>query len=71
MKDYEFRLTPGYCLYNGIAVMSQQGSSICFIAENPGDQLLRERIKKAFVNYLEYIARRPDCPSEYKKSPSV
>lgn len=71
MKDYEFRLTPGYCLYNGIAVMSQQGSSICFIAENPGDQLLRERIKKAFENYLEYIARRPDCPPEYKKSPSV
>ena len=55
MKDYEFRLTPGYCLYNGIAVMSQQGSSICFITENPGDEFLKERIKKAFNNYLEYI----------------
>ena len=71
MKDYEFRLTPGYCLYNGIAVMSQQGSSICFITENPGDEFLKERIKKAFNNYLEYIVKRPDCPPEYKKIPSV
>ncbi len=71
MKDYEFRLTPGYCLYNGIAVMSQQGASICFITENPKDEFLKERIKKAFNNYLEYVSKRPDCPPEYKKNPSV
>ena len=71
MKDYEFKLTAGYCLYNGIAVMSQNGASICFITENPKDEQLKERIKKAFNNYLAYMVRRPDCPSEYKKNPSV
>ncbi|MBO4532680.1 MAG: Flp pilus assembly complex ATPase component TadA [Treponema sp.] len=71
MKDYEFKLNAGYCLYNGIAVMSQSGASICFMAENPKDELLKERVKKAFNNYLAYMLRRPDCPPEYKKAPSV
>ena len=71
MNSYKFNLTPGYCLYNKVAIMSQKGSSICFITENPDDELLKSRIKKAFSNYLAYIVQRPDCPAEYKKAPSV
>ena len=71
MRNYEFKLTPAYCLYNGIAVMNQKGSQICFITENPGDKLLRERITRAFNNYLGYVVRQQDCPLEYKKHPSV
>ena len=71
MNNYKFNLTPGYCLYNRVAIMSQKGSSICFITENPEDELLKSRIQKAFANYLSYIVQRPDCPPEYKKAPSV
>ena len=71
MNNYEFKLTPGYCLYNGIAVMSQSGSSICFITENPENAALKERVKKAFDNYLSYVLKRPDCPDEFKLAPSV
>ena len=34
MRNYEFKLTPAYCLYNGIAIKRQQGSRICFLSED-------------------------------------
>ena len=71
MKKYEFKLTPAYCLYNGIAVMEQQGSKICFITDNPENSLLRERIIRAFNNYLGYVLKQDDCPLEYKTKPSI
>ena len=71
MQNYKFKLTPAYCLYNGIAIKNQQGSKICFLSENPEDTLLRERVTKAFKNYLEYVIRQEDCPESYKTKPSV
>ena len=71
MHNYEFKLTPAYCLYNGIAIKNQQGSKICFLSENPEDHLLRERVTKAFKNYLEYVIRQEDCPENFKTKPSV
>ena len=71
MRNYEFKLTPAYCLYNGIAVVKQEGSHICFMAENPADTVLRNRLKKAFSNYVDYVLRQEDCPSEYRDTPSV
>ena len=71
MQNYEFKLTPAYCLYNGIAVKKQQGSKICFLSENPDDRLLRERVTKAFKNYLEYVNRQEDCPASFREKPSV
>ena len=71
MRNYEFKLTPAYCLYNGIAVKNQQGSRICFLAENPEDIQLRERVSKAFKNYLEYVKRQYDCPEAFKTKPSI
>ena len=71
MRNYEFKLTPAYCLYNGIAVMKQQGASICFIIENPGNELLKERISKAFHNYLGYVLKQQDCPADYKNEPAI
>ena len=55
MRNYEFKLTPAYCLYNGIAIKNQPGSRICFLSENPDDVVLRQRVTKAFNNYLEYV----------------
>ena len=71
MRNYEFKLTPAYCLYNGIAVKNQKGSRICFLSENPEDALLRERVSKAFKHYLEYVNRQEDCPESFKAKPSV
>ena len=71
MRNYEFKLTPAYCLYNGIAVVRQNGSHICFMTENPADAVLRNRLKKAFSNFLEYVLRQQDCPQNFKSTPSV
>ena len=71
MNSYEFRLTPAYCLYNGIAVMKQNGADICFITENLEDNLLKERVIKAFNNFLSYVLRQQNCPQEFKKTPVV
>lgn len=71
MHNYEFKLTPAYCLYNGIAIKKQQGSKICFLAENPEDIQVRERVTKAFRHYLEYVNQQEDCPEEFKTKPSV
>ena len=71
MRNYEFKLTPAYCLYNGIAVMKQKGSNICFIVQNPDDLLLKERITKAFNNFLNYVLKQQDCPSDYLDKPLI
>ena len=71
MNNYEFKLTPAYCLYNGIAVKKQQGSKICFLSENPDDKQLRERVTKAFRHHLEYVNRQKDCPEIFKTKPTV
>ncbi len=71
MRNYEFKLTPAYCLYNGIAIKNQQGSRICFLSENPDDVVLRQRVTKAFNNYLEYVNTQEDCPEIYKNHPSI
>lgn len=71
MRNYEFKLTPAYCLYNGIAIKKQQGARICFLAENPENSIVRERVSKAFKNYLEYVNRQEDCPESFKTKPSI
>ena len=71
MKNYEFRLTPAYCLYNGIAVKKQKGSEICFALENQENELLKQRITKAFSHYLEYVKGQKDCPGAFKNPPVI
>ena len=71
MQNYEFRLTPAYCLYNGIAVKEQEGSSISFVTERPGDQELNQKITKAFRHYIEYVQTQKDCPPDFKKALNV
>ena len=34
---YDFKLTPAYCLYNGVAVLEQRGAAIRFLVENKDD----------------------------------
>ena len=59
-RSYDFKLTPAYCLYNGVGVSSQNGSSIKFLIQDSDNFLLKERLKRAFENYLELIERQKD-----------
>lgn len=71
MKDFKFRLTPAYCLYNGVAVIEQKGSQIRFLIENDRDLILQQRLKNAFDSFLESVTKQKDCPEIYRRLPLV
>ena len=66
-KKYEFTLTPAYCLYNGAAVLEQNGASIKFIVENKKDAVLCGRLTRAFENHVANIRRLKDCPEPFQR----
>lgn len=68
---YEFKLTPAYCLFNGIAILEQHGAEILFLVENPEDALLKGRVTRAFSGYLESLVKREDCPEYFKRDKHV
>ena len=70
-QNYDFKLTPAYCLYNGVGVLSQNGAAIKFLLEETENQTLKDRISRAFSNYLQLINRYEDCPEKYKITPHV
>lgn len=71
MNKNEFRLTPAYCLFNGAAVLEQKGAEIKFLVENDKDNLLQERLSKAFNNYLENMRKEDKCPEKYRRMSKV
>lgn len=68
---YFFKLNPAYCLYNGVAVVKQEGATIIFLIENTDDELLQERLKRAFSNFLNFVLRQDDCTEEFRRIPNV
>lgn len=70
MKNYEFKLTPAYCLYNGAAVIEQNGSYIKFLIEND-DELLRARLRRAFEKHVNYALSHPDCSANFTCVPDI
>ena len=64
---YDFKLTPAYCLYNGVAVLEQRGAAIRFLVENKEDTLVCGRLSRAFENHIENIRRIKDCPEEFNR----
>ena len=66
-KRYDFNLTPAYCLYNGAAVLEQDGASIRFLVENKKDKVLCGRLSRAFENHVENIRRLKDCPEAFQR----
>ena len=66
MSDFIFKLTPAYCLYNGVAVKEQHGCKIFFIIENFENEILKNSLRRAFDRYLEDILLIDGCPSEYQ-----
>ena len=70
-SKYLFRLAPAYCLYNGVAVIEQNGAFIKFMIENPKDKILKGRLTRAFCNYLNYVLRQKDCEEKYRRIPDL
>ena len=66
-KRYDFKLTPAYCLYNGVAVLEQKGAAIRFLVENKDDELVCGRLSRAFENHIENIRRLKDYPEEFNR----
>ena len=71
MDRFNFKLTPAYCLYNGAAVLEQDGVNIKFLVENLSDTILQERLKRAFQNHIESVLRFKDCPEVFRNLPHV
>lgn len=68
---FKFVLTPAYCLFNGVAVLEQNGASISFLIENEENEILKARLKRAFENHLGMIRKLKDCPEIYRRIPAV
>ena len=68
---FEFNLTPAYCLFNGVAVLEQEGACISFLIENPDNEILKERLKRAFENHLGLIRKMTECPEVFRRIPVV
>lgn len=68
---FDFRLNPGYCLYNGAAVVQQRGAYICFATENEDDIVLRGRLERAFRNHLSYVLKEKEIPGVFREMPRI
>lgn len=69
-NNYAFKLTPAFCLYNGVAVVKQNGSKINFLMDNDNSEI-KERMDRAFRLYLNNIKKMKDCPNDYFFTPEV
>ena len=65
-KKYEFNLTPAYCLYNGAAILEQNGSNIRFLIDDIKNEVLKGRLSRAFERHVGCIRKMKDCPLEFQ-----
>lgn len=70
MHKYEFKLTPAFCLYNGAAILEQNGSYLKVLIDNDNEDIKR-RLERAFFNHINYVLKRNDCPVEFGNLPKV
>ena len=66
-RKYEFTITPAYCLYNGAAVLEQDGAYIKILIENKNDALLCGRLSRAFKNHIVNIRNMKECPEAFRR----
>ena len=71
ISRFDFKLTPAYCLYNGVAVLNQQGATIKFLVENDKDEILKGRLYRAFVNHISIVTHIKGCPENLRELPRV
>jgi len=68
---FEFKLTPAYCLYNGAAVLEQDGVKVKFLLENKDDKILKGRLERAFQSYVSSVLKIKDCPEAFRNLPVI
>ena len=66
-SNYDFCLTPAYCLYNGAAVLEQNGAYIKFLVEDKSNTLLCGRLSRAFENHVANVRHFKDCPETFQR----
>lgn len=66
IQDYKFKLTPAYCLFNGVGIIEQNGSYIRFLLENSSDEVLKGRLERAFKNHIENISKIDSSPDIFR-----
>ena len=66
-SNYDFCLTPAYCLYNGAAVLEQNGAYIKFLVEDKSNTLLCGRLSRAFENHVANVRHFKDCPENFQR----
>ncbi len=71
MNKYDFVLTPAYCLFNGIGISEQNGSYIRFMIQNAQDEVLKERLKRAFGNHIINISKIEEYAGKFLGEPIV
>ena len=72
MKEkYEYRLVPGYSIYNRAAIIQQKGSFINFLVPYYEKASVKKKLRKSFHVYLAYVRSQPDCPESFKKETVV
>ena len=68
---YEFKLTPGYSLKHGIAVIEQKGATIKFLIQDLDNEVLKEKMRNAFCNYIRFVKLQRDCTRDFEHVPHV
>ena len=63
---YDFCLTPAYCIYNGVAVLEQEGACIRFLITDVGNEVLRGRLSRAFERYVDGVRKIAECPASFR-----
>lgn len=71
MEKYDFKLTPAYCLWNGVAIQKQYGCTIRFVLTNPKNTHFCERLKTSFIKHITYVISQKDSPEYFRRIPSV
>lgn len=71
MEKYDFKLTPAYCIWNGVAIKEQNGCTIKFVVTNPQNTYFCERVKNSFIKHITYVISQKDSPERYRRIPSV
>ena len=71
MQKYEFKLLPAYSQYSKIQIIEQNGSKITFLIPYYEKRQLKQKLKNAFSDYLNYVRNQTDCPETFKKQASI
>lgn len=69
--EFRFVLAPAYSLFVGAAVKKQSGEKIRFVVEDIDDEALKDSLRRAFKNHLDYLHESGGCAEKSAGRPEV